>query len=619
MQTENLNPTFKTMPLNTSEGIKLQNSKEALSPTQQQWVDTTLATLTLREKIGQTAQERFSGFPGDKAETMQRYFEDNPLGSLFCGGEIILGAGATADVIRNGLALCQQASKVPLLIAGDLECGAGAAISGLTVFPHMMALGATNDEKLAYEYGKCTAQEGRAAGFTWTFAPVVDLLQNWLNPVVSNRCLGDRPEHVAPLAKAVIRGMQEHGLSACAKHFPGDGIDFRDQHLVTSVNSLTEEDWWKNHGRVFQEVIAQGVYSIMIGHIALPWLEPLTAGQRRVRPATVSHKIITELLREEMGFQGVIVSDALIMAGFTGWGAYEQRIVEAFNAGNDVMLWPGPDYSPVMERAVNEGRVTVERLDESVRRVLTLKARVGLCDLQESSRDPHALDLSGSHLAPELDQKVRAVAQDVAAKSVTLVRNSAHLLPLDPARVKRVLLHKAVSPVPAHKDSLDNLVARLRARNLDLTILENGNCLDIWKREQSGERWDAYIVAFSLQIHQMKNTVRPVGPMGEVIWTLQTVETVQPIVVSLGTPFLLNEMPFLDTLVNCYSSSDGSVEALVCALFGEAPFFNFSPVEVGGAWAPTSPRSIVPMPKSQIPKMIDNGLPQFYSSERKCY
>ncbi len=172
----------------------------------------------------------------------------------------------------------------------------------------------------------------------------------------------------------------------------------------------------------------------------------------------------------------------------------------------------------------------------------------------------------------------------MAEGSITLVRNRGNRLPLDPTKTKRILLHKAVASPPASRDSLDDLAAALRARGVDLTILENGNCRDVWDLEKEGQRWDAYLVVFSQQIHQMKNTVRPVGPAGEVMWTLQNTETLDPIVVSLGTPFLLRDMPFLDTLINAYSPAPASVEALVQVLFGELPFAGTSPVDVGGNW-----------------------------------
>lgn len=189
----------------------------------------------------------------------------------------------------------------------------------MTAFPPLLALAAADDEALAYEYGKYTALEGRAAGFTWALAPGMDLLLNWLNPVITTRCLGDNPERAAKLASAIIRGMQDHGLAACAKHFPGDGVDFRDQHIITTVNDLSEAEWLTTYGEVTSRVIAAGVLSVMTGHIALPWAESAGRTEAPV-PATVSAAVTNGLLRERLGFDGVVISDALDMGGFLSWG-----------------------------------------------------------------------------------------------------------------------------------------------------------------------------------------------------------------------------------------------------------------------------------------------------------
>jgi beta-N-acetylhexosaminidase len=550
------------------------NALKLPSVPKQDWLTQTLSSLTLREKIGQTIQEICPHLPPHDPELASAYFEENPIGSVFCGGEIIKGAGSDASTIRQSIDLFQKTSKVPLLVAGDLEYGAGASVSDLTVLPSALALGAANDESLAYEYGKHTAMEGKLAGFNWTFSPVVDLLQNWLNPIVSNRSLGDNPEQVSRIASALIRGIQDHGMAACAKHFPGDGVDFRDQHLVTTINSLSKEQWKANHGHVFQKMIDQGVCTIMPGHIALNWLEPV--GSNRPRPATVSKNILTHLLRNQMRFNGVIVSDALIMAGFTGWAKRENRLIEAFNAGIDIMLWPGHDYFHIMERAIDSGKVYMERLDASVRRIFILKARLGLLspDSETSTKPaPNAIELRASG---------QQVARNVAQKSITLVRNRSHLLPLSHGKIKRILVQIAAPPqlqpkVAAH---IEQIIARLKARSLELTILKNGNCLDITKLEAEGKRWDAYLVFYSLQTHQIKNSARPVGEMAEVMWTQQTAESVEPIVISLGTPFLLHDMPYLNTLVNCYGTAPSTIEALDRALFGEIKFSEFSPVNL---------------------------------------
>ncbi len=178
---------------------------------------------------------------------------------------------------------------------------------------------------------------------------------------------------------------------------------------------------------------------------------------------------------------------------------------------------------------------------------------LGLCDLDEKGRDPHAVELSGHKVTPLLEQRSRAAAASVATKGISLIRNRSGLVPLRIDKTKKHLLHQANNPISLWKDSLDRLVNGIRARNIEVTILENGNCLDLWNLEEKGGQWDAYLVVFSLQIHQIKNTVRPVGPMAEVIWTLQNTDTLKPVVISFGTPYLLNDKPFLDTLINCHS------------------------------------------------------------------
>ncbi|MBC2602640.1 glycoside hydrolase family 3 protein [Puniceicoccus vermicola] len=536
-------------------------------------IENLIQSMSLREKIGQTVQlglnSRFCN-----EETLERHLEEFPVGSVFCGGEIITSAEGKSAALREKLARAQRASKYPLLVAGDLESGAGQAVADKTRFPMLLSLAACRDEKMAYEYGKYTALEGREAGFNWTFAPVVDVQKNWLNPIVTNRGLGDDPQRVAALAGAIIEGMQDHGFAACAKHFPGDGVDFRDQHLITSVNSLTEEEWWEVHGGVFQSVIDRGVRTIMPGHIALPWCDSFRSSSGRPRPATLSEPILTQLLRERMGFEGVLVTDALIMAGFVGFASRSERLLQAFAAGNDVMLWPENDYYSLMERAIEEGRVSTERLEASVRRILTLKQQLGLLD---------AADAAEQFAPIEEDSEVRRQAVDLSARvadeSITLVRNRENLLPLNSDRARSVLLHSAI-PEQADSRYIDLLAETLEARGLEVTRHKNGNCLDVNKMEQEGKHWDAYLVVYSLQIHQMKNAVRPVGELGEVQWAQQYAETMKPITISLNTAYLTFDNPYLDTLVNAYSPCPTVIDALVRALFGELPFDGQSPVDL---------------------------------------
>lgn len=536
-------------------------------------LDEQVARMTLREKIGQTCQAQFSEVYARAGGDLSGYFGKFPVGSLFAGQEVIGGREFDAEVMRDALLECQRASHTPLSVAGDLESGAGSAIRGMTKFPRLMALGATGSTELAYQYGRLTALEARKVGFDWNFGPVADLYYNWLNPALGPRCLGQRPEEVIPLLNALVRGYQDHGIAATAKHFPGDGVDFRDQHLCTTINSLDEQTWRATFGQVYAELIQNGVRAIMAGHIALPWQDALTGRGRRPIPATLSRPILTELLREEMEFKGIVVSDALIMAGITSWASWGERTIEAFNAGIDVMLWPGEQYFDLMTWAVENQRVSMARLDESVRRILAFKAQ-----LHPDGNDDAASAPTSACPLPE----AKSFAHKLAASSLTLERNRLGILPFPTGKIRSVfILYASARPAEAER-RIELLVGRLKRRGIAVESQINGNCLDIVKRESEGMRYDAFLCLFDQQMHDLKNTMRPTGEMAECMWTLQNTETLEPVLISLGSPYLLKDLPYADTMINAYSADDSVLEALEAALFGEAPFVGRCPVDGGG-------------------------------------
>lgn len=553
-----------------------------LSKEEQDWVERTLEAMSLRELIGQTMQDHAGRLPfkGDDEAALRGYLAQYPVGSFFIGGEVIQKAKGKAEDYRDWTVMLQRISKFPLLFSGDLEFGAGSAVKSLTAFPPLLALAAADDEALAYEYGKYTAMEGRAAGFTWALAPGVDLLLNWMNPVITTRCLGDDAGRAARLSTAVMRGMQDYGIAACAKHFPGDGVDYRDQHIITTINSLSEEEWFSTYGHVAQRIIDQGVMSYMTGHIALPWIEDGDAAVKPV-PATVSERITTELLRERMGFDGVVLSDALDMGGFLAWGDYEKRMIDCFNCGTDVLLWPGVRYFAVMEQAVADGRVSRERLKASVRRILEMKARLGMQFTGAAGEDGLALPLLEDKLPPELDRQVRQLSRALAGRCITLVRNRTGQLPLNPQTVRRVLVIMLNKVTEGRRYERMNLfVEQLKARGLQVDILDEFEPLTTLRQwELSGVAWDAAFAPFFLPLHGMMNTARPVGEAAKAIWAMQHAETIKPVGISFASPYLLQDIPFLDTLVNAYSLHEDTVELTVKALFGEIPFQGNSPVK----------------------------------------
>ena len=516
--------------------------------------------LSLREKILQTVVIKV-----DKDN-----FVTDQVGAAFFFGEIITEADEMGlECARNTLARYVDNAKIPILITSDFENGCGSMLKGLTPLPYLMGLGAANSEKLAYNYGKATALEARSVGANWSFSPICDLNINPRNPLVNVRGIGDDPDHAIRLLKQVIRGMQENGLAACAKHYPGDGLDYRDQHIVTTNNDLPFEDWKKQSGRVFQAMIDEGVYSIMAGHITLPDYQKEVFSNGMKLPATLSHELITNLLKKEMGFRGVVVTDALRMGGFLGWYESKRRSeIESFKAGCDMMLWPTKHYVDDMVQAVENGYIPMERLDDAVTRILEMKEKMGLFQ-----SDNHAVELK-----EEQRLFVQSVQQDVAENSVTLIRDEGGFFPLSPEKHKKI----AVIPVTHHEPAFEEaelLCEELRARGFEV---------DCYKELLTDDGDEAMVEEHDLILYALFS--RPFRPMGFIDFLHPEAKKVancckygkeKTLVVSFGSPYFGNQyFERALTYVNAYSMLSPSVKAFVRAAMGEIKFSDFSPVEL---------------------------------------
>jgi len=378
-------------------------------------VDALLGSLSIEEKIGQTLCWFISRESEEEIEAIAKAV---PVGSVFlkfCSQERI--ARVTEIVNRH--------SRVPVIISSDLDRGAGPFIEGATSFPYMMALGATNNTGLARKVGRATAREGRAMGIHWTFSPVVDLNRNFQNPIVNVRALGEDKLHVVRMAEAYIEGIQQDALmAATAKHFPGDGLDDRDQHLCTSHNPLSRPDWDELFGYVWKRVINKGVMSIMAGHIAMPSVDTGLGDYRGPPPATLSYALQTELLKQELGFKGVLVSDAYPMIGFTSHLPTSRLAVENIRTGSDMLLFAEPlrDAKLLLE-AYRSKELTEARLDDAVERILTMKHALGI--------------LSGRTADPPTEVETcefSTWSQQVAEHSTSIVRDETGLLPVKLSR-----------------------------------------------------------------------------------------------------------------------------------------------------------------------------------------
>lgn len=512
--------------------------------------------LSLRDKILQTVVIKV-----DKDN-----FDPRQIGAAFFFGEIITEADEMGlESARNTLAQYIDNAKIPMLITSDFENGCGSMLKGLTPLPYLMSLGAANNEEIAYNYGKATALEALSVGANWTLSPVSDLNLNPRNPLVNVRGIGDDPELASRLLKQVVRGMQENGLAACAKHFPGDGLDYRDQHLVTTNNTLNMDEWKKLSGKVFQELIDDGVYSIMAGHITLPSYQKEVFENGMNLPATLSYELITNLLKKEMGFDGVVVTDALGMGGFNGW--YKTKSiaqVESFKAGCDMMLWPTESYVDDMVEAVENGYISMERLDDAVNRILTMKEKLGLFD-----KDNHAIKLTSEERA-----FVKKTQVETAENSVTLIRDDANLFPLSNDKIKKI----SVVPITHYEPALEE------AKLLCKRLTERGFEVDYKNEGMEFEEFEKYdLILYAL-------FSRPWRPMCFVDFhTTEAMKIMRSIqcgvdktmVVSFGSPYF-GEQHFERALtyVNAYSMLSPSVEAFVKAAMGDIPFTDYSPVKL---------------------------------------
>ncbi|HEY8966789.1 MAG TPA: glycoside hydrolase family 3 N-terminal domain-containing protein, partial [Candidatus Methylacidiphilales bacterium] len=407
------------------------------------------------------------------------------------------------------------------------------------------------------------ALEGSALGFNWTLAPVCDLALEIDSPVVAQRAAGRTPEAVVPIVTGYIRGLQEHGMAATAKHFPGDGFATIDQHLATPVNRMTRAEWEATYGRTFSAAIRSGVSCIMPGHIGLSWIEPAPADKhsRGEPPATVSKRILTDLLRNQMGFEGVIVSDAMCMGGVAGYMNYYEACAAFLEAGGDCLLFVRYDahFEKGMERCLRQGLLREETLLRSASRLLALKERFGL--------------LSGS-AAPKKEaaprEASRAVSETLSRECIEIVRDRRGILPVEPAPGLKVL-HLCICSEYANPDvraKLDRFTDELARHAGHVACWSDPGSEKVFHSLQDKE-FDLVVVSLWSQADYAVNVVRLHGPIARNLmdgW------------MHLGVPvvFVAHAYPFhhhhyrasMDTVINTYQSTLDSVRFAADGIFG---------------------------------------------------
>jgi beta-N-acetylhexosaminidase len=564
----------------------------------EKWVRRTLSKMSTEEKVGQLfmvwARAEFFHVNSLEyrlfMEQIQRYHIGSFALSVPVEGPFISRSQPyEAAMLLNHL---QEQSKLPLLIAADFESGLSSRLNGTTVFPQAMAFGAAAKPEYAESFGKITALEARAIGVHWNFFPVVDVNSNPANPIINVRSFGEDPQQVGEMAAAYIRGARSNGMFTTAKHFPGHGDTATDSHLGVAQVSGDMARLEAVELPPFRVAIGAGVDAVMVAHVTVPALE---SDPNRV--AVTSSAIVTNLLKEQLDFHGIVVTDALDMAALTHLYAANigRAAVDAFKAGNDVLLIP-PDLDAAyraMLAAVASGEVPGERLDSSVRKILQAKASLGL----QRSRlaDINALD----KIIAEPENV--ALAQNISDDAITLVRENGKVLPLKAIKKSAVsLLYQAPEAIrnrvvaviffdDVRLESGRVLEQQVRIRAPDAHIFDvdpriaGAMSADILKAVDEAEIVIAAVYAVPAPgVRGSGSAVRATDPTGLLLQGILDHASEKSVVVAVGNPYLAQDFRDTQNYLCTFSTTSVSETSAVKALFGEIPIRGHLPVSIPG-------------------------------------
>lgn len=492
-------------------------------------------------------------------EELEKFVKENYVSSFFANNF----TREQVDFVRGAI---KRHVKSPCFITADIEAGPIFFPELTPLVPRMMNYGATDNEQLVYEIGKYTARLSRGIGIHATLAPVVDINYNFNNPVVNTRAASDSAERVSRIAGAYACGIQsENKLIATAKHFPGDGLDDRNQHFCTTVNTFSREEWDATYGKVYKEMIDSGVEAIMVAHIALPCYDD-TRDELGYLPATLSERLMTGLLKGKLGFDGCIISDAMSMIGTATRMPIKELAVQFLRAGGDLVLFPEKDDFKRVLAALRSGELSRERLVDAVRRVLKLKNKLGLfeCDTCE--------------YAPEDVEKLKEMLLKVGEQSVTLIRNIDGVLPLKLKQGSKVLtVTLTLDPYFRKKeDPLSEFSDELQRRGIEVIRMTDPKHYAI---DEVINTVDAAFLLINVDsINSPGNSMRLGWSNMMSMWRAYLFKNKNVACISFGDPYKLYELPFLKTYVNAYSPDSASMRAAIRACLGEIGFEGKSPV-----------------------------------------
>lgn len=555
--------------------VDLKAAPYNLSDSDIAWVRDTIENMTVEEKIGQLFCVEGTFFTTD--ELIQRQV-----------GGVMYQPGAASE-IRDKYMDLQTKSKIPFLLAANTEYGGIGVTSDGTPFAKPMLVGATGNSEMAYRLGYVACKETSAIGGNWSFAPVTDIDNNFRNPIVNVRSFGSNPDQVLEMSRQFVKAAKDNGVAASIKHFPGDGVDDRDQHLHITVNSLSADDWMSSYGRNYKSLIEEGVHTVMVGHIAQPaWVERLNpeADVRELyMPASLSKELLQGLLRGKLGFNGTIVSDATTMLGFATSMKRRDAVPACIMNGIDMFLFNenfDEDYQ-YMSDAYKNGNLSEERLQEALERILGLKASLKL----------HEKKKAGTLIPPveELEilrcEQHRKWAKECADQGITLVKDTAEILPVTPEKYRRIALLSMESTGRAGDTGgcTGALKALLEKEGFEVYEPKAGELDVLTSKERTSiaelkGKYDLFLYCFNLQTVSNQTTVRlnwKQFPDCNMPWMNEEIPTMA---VSFANPYHLYDVPEMHTFINAYTLNEYTLQGVVDKIMGKSEFKGISPVDV---------------------------------------
>ena len=555
--------------------INLKEKPFYLSEKDIQWVMETKESLSLEEKL----QQLFFpiGYSANEDYLKYEILGRGPGGMMFRAGN--------KEEILSAYSYLQKNAKVPMFLSANLEAGGDGLIVEGTAFGKQMQVAATGNPEEAYRLGLISCREAKAVGGNYAFAPVVDIDMNYHNPITNVRTYGSDKEMVKKCGLEYMRAAKECELAVSIKHFPGDGVDETDQHILTSVNSLSCEEWDETFGDVYKTLIDAGALTTMIGHIAMPAYQKRFNPEHpnKLIPASLSPELLKNLLREQLGFNGMIITDASPMVGFLCAMDREKSVPYCIEAGCDMILF-NKEYDEdlaFMKKGYETGILSEERLDEALTRILATKAAMKLHTKRENrTLIPRAEDMNIIGCEEHLQW-----ARECADKSVTLVKDTQNLLPINPQKHKRVL-YEIMGECESESRVTKRFFEKMEAEGFEMIPYEKeyfdfSKPMKFESVTEFRDKYDLVIYIGNVENASNKTTNRlnwhaPYGAGNNIPWFVDVVPTM---FISLQNPYHLLDVPMVKTYINAYSNHDAVIDAVVDKILGKSEFKGISPVD----------------------------------------